>query len=443
MLSHQKFQTLLKPKHGTLTYNFTVNDNETSGKNVFIAIVGERYNPLEHLQKLTETSIKYIICEQKYESLCDNQHFEYLFVDDINKTIGELGRLIAEDFQEKNNSIIAISGSNGKTTTKEMLSSILKQELGPDKVISTQKNFNNHLGVPFTLFQITSTTQYAVVELGSNAPGEIAYLAQMLKPDYSFTTNIGDTHLEFFGTRQAVFEEEASVARFTQKTFFKNNNDPFLKSLKLANELSLGLEDSTIKVELSFGKAFVDQVELKNEFITGEHNFFNLACALIIAHELLDVTWEKLAEHAQKFRPTANRSQWLEWDNKQVFLDAYNSNPSSLKTALKGFADYLEQHNVSKKDAAVIVGDMNELGENSDHYHRESGEYVQGFDFGLHVFVGRYADLLAGDKRASHTLVAKDVNEFIQKYSSELKPFKYLFIKGSRSLQLERIPDIK
>ena len=161
--------------------NIKVDNRELDSQSLFVAIVGSRFNPLEHLEKVAESGCKYVMCERSQEELTKDfqNDINFIFVEDIVKSIQELGHKVAIQFKERGGQIIAISGSNGKTTTKEMLFHLLDQNFS-DQVICTQKNNNNHLGVPFSLFRIREETKFAIIELGSNHPGEIETLCKII-----------------------------------------------------------------------------------------------------------------------------------------------------------------------------------------------------------------------------------------------------------------------
>ncbi|MFT6631578.1 MAG: UDP-N-acetylmuramoyl-tripeptide--D-alanyl-D-alanine ligase [Bacteriovoracaceae bacterium] len=423
-----------------VTDNRLLTDND-----IFIAIVGKKFNPLEHLDKVYESGCRFVIYEKNDAN--DNLvqgHIEKLVfvkVKNIEEFIQEAGKVVASKFKNRGGSIIAISGSNGKTTTKEMLFHILSKSAGDQRVICTQKNFNNHLGVPFTLFQINEETKYAIVELGSNHPGEIKVLCEILKPQYGVTTNIGDTHLEFFQNRENVFKEEGILHKYAGTKFFLNMDDELLSTIAPQENLhSYGITSNQEKLGFEFNSVSINKVVVKNNNITGQHNFYNLAVAFIIAREVLEDPSE-IQEHAETFIPTKNRSEWLSVKNQEIYLDAYNANPSSMILAVKGFADHLGSIGAKQSESCLIIGDMNELGVDAARYHEALGESLNKFKFGKIIFVGRHASDY--DKKFSGSSILLNTSiEVKNLYNECIAEYKYVFIKGSRSLQLETILDI-
>ncbi len=426
------------------TLEVSVDNRILSNKSLFIAIVGNRFNPLEHLDKVVSQGCKYVAYEsstendEKIKSYSDKINF--IKVHNIINFIEDLGATVACEFRERGGKIIGISGSNGKTTTKEMLNFLLGKTMGEDKVICTQKNNNNNLGVPFTLFQINSNTEYAIVELGSNHPGEIEVLCRILRPQFGVTTNIGDTHLEFFGSRQKVFEEESVLAKYCSEVFFKNSDDQYLKEIA-GNCLSFGLNGADYKLKFGDDHVNINEVVVHNKWITGKHNYFNLAVAFMIANYILPDEQNSIIANAKKFKPTANRSEWIEWKEKKVFLDAYNANPSSMQVAYDGFVDRVKKLGAGLSECTIVMGDMNELGEQSDILHRAIGKHLAQNGATNCIFVGRYAHhYQAGYGEGAK--IYKTVNELKLEFLNVIKGTKYIFLKGSRSLQLESVLDI-
>jgi UDP-N-acetylmuramoyl-tripeptide--D-alanyl-D-alanine ligase len=350
------------------------------------------------------------------------------------------------------NTVFAISGSNGKTTHKEMLSFIL-QQIRPGKIVATEKNNNNHLGVPLTLLNVSDETEMVVLELGSNHPGEIKVLCDIAAPNAGLTTNIGATHLEFFGTEEKVFEEEAylyhAVKAVTHSNGFYliNKDDPFLSRLFpfpgcVTYGESVGVDARVSFLENGAQMLFLEKtITATNDHITGRHNKLNLITCVFIAQHFYPQQAQAIIEAAREFTPTKNRSQWLKFDEASVYLDAYNANPSSMMAALAGFKESLVERGLNVENACIILGDMNELGEAAPHYHESVGAYIKELGFKNVFFVGRYAAFY--QKGCPVGIARTSSAEFKAEYRKDvLKKFPIHFIKGSRSLQLESLFDI-
>ncbi|MBT4790853.1 MAG: UDP-N-acetylmuramoyl-tripeptide--D-alanyl-D-alanine ligase [Halobacteriovoraceae bacterium] len=427
--------------------SFSVDNRKLDDENIFIAIVGERFNPLDHIEKIISSECRFVIYEANPENdlktECFKKHLVFIRVENIISFIEEAGKAVANNFRTKGGKIIAISGSNGKTTTKEMLYHLLSDVFGDEKVICTQKNNNNHLGVPFTLFDIRERTLCAIVELGSNHPGEIEVLARILYPQYAVTTNIGETHLEFFNTVAAVFKEESCVEQYVENCFYQNADDVYLKNLVTTDlTKTYGFLGKDYQFKLFEGGIEVNGHRLCNQNITGDHNYFNLALAYTMALDIFNVSKKSLIESVKTFQPTKNRSEWITHKNHKIFLDAYNANPSSMLAAVDGFNAYIIKNKISLDNVCIVIGDMNELGEKSSHYHVETGKKLNLHKFGQAYFVGIYAKQYAEGYQQSCKCF-ESTKEVIAEYDNLFAKYKYVFIKGSRSLQLESILDIR
>ena len=418
---------------------------------MFMAFPGSKHNPLEYVKPLLEKGCPVVIYQKNptneeiirelKEQFADRV---YVGVRDAVSFTQELGSLHVRNWRDRGGKIFAISGSNGKTTHKEMLAFLLKSVM-PNEVVATEKNNNNHLGVPLTVLQIKPETKVCVLELGSNHPGEIKLLCDLAKPNCGLVTNIGATHLEFFGTESAVFEEEGYLYHAVgEGLFFQNIDDPFLATFprKLGTITFSTNKSADLIYKVNVGSVQIsgklgDQT-LTNEALTGAHNLTNMATSWAIATTLFPEKRAELALAASKFKPTPNRSEWKEFRGKKIYLDAYNANPSSMKVALTGFFDWLTAQKISESSAVVVLGDMNELGDSAPQYHREVGEFLKQWKGAQIIFIGRYAahyieGLGAG---ASYT----EAKQFKGSEWDRMTQGKtHVLIKGSRSLQLESL----
>lgn len=428
---------------------------------VFVAIPGAKVNPLDIIEKLLEEKCPLVFYQdlpennQKVSAL--SQKYPATQFVPVSDSVTFLQELTHEHMKEwlgadSKRRVFAISGSNGKTTHKEMLSFILKDVL-PGKVVNTEKNNNNHLGVPLTLLNVTDETEVVILELGSNHPGEIKVLCDIAIPNSGLTTNIGATHLEFFGTEKEVFEEEAYLYHAVKKNtsgqgfYLINKDDAFLNTLeKFPGAITYG-ENPGVLAQVSFlsdGGVIKYQSEVfeaRNPAITGKHNKLNLVTCLFIASRLFPSHKEDFARACKKFLPTKNRSEWIERNGQKIFLDAYNANPSSMKAALHGFKESVLEQGKSLDETCIVLGDMNELGESTPQYHEDVGRYVKELGFKHVFFVGRFASHY--QKGFPEGMVRGSSAEFKKEYCEDcLKKHSLHFIKGSRSLQLESLFDI-
>ncbi len=453
---------LKQPSRPNGSMPFCVDTRRYKHPSVFVAIPGAKVNPLDVINGLLDQGCPVVVYQKNAEN--DEKvralngkykNTEFIPVSDSVTFLQEYSHHHIVEWKAKDpkNTVFAISGSNGKTTHKEMLSHILSSVF-PGKVTSTEKNNNNHLGVPLTLFQVSPEMNFVVLELGSNHPGEIKVLCDIAGPNAGLTTNIGATHLEFFGTEKEVFLEEGllyhAVKNATKGNGFYliNKDDPFLRTFeKTPGSVAYG-ESSDAEAQITFldngasiqykGKTLT----AKNDHITGRHNKLNLITCLFIASHFFPEREGKLIEAASTFKPTANRSQWMSYEGKEVFLDAYNANPSSVKAALLGFKDSLTSKGIKLNDACVVLGDMYELGDNTPAYHEEIGRYVKELGFTHAYFVGKFSNFYKKGFPEGNS--REGSSQFKEEYRGQcLKQYAIHFIKGSRGVQLETLLDLK
>jgi UDP-N-acetylmuramoyl-tripeptide--D-alanyl-D-alanine ligase len=456
-----KCPSVLSPVNLTGVYPFFTDTRKYHHPGVFVAIPGIKVNPLDVIDPLLSQLCPLVfyqqdeVNDQKVKEISRRfPQTEFIPVNDSVTFLQEITHHHICEWKAKRsrNTVFAISGSNGKTTHKEMFSFILKEVL-KDKVVATEKNNNNHLGVPLTLLNVNDNTEIVVLELGSNHPGEIKVLCDIAQPNAGLTTNIGATHLEFFGTEEKVFEEEGylyhAVKEITQGRglYLINLDDHYLKRFpETFGSISYG-ESPEAKARVTFVEDGADityageSFSARNSHITGKHNKLNLVTCLFLACRLFPQSKSQFIEACNNFRPTKNRSEWIEFDNRSVYLDAYNANPSSMKAALSGFKDSLLSRGISLDDSCIVLGDMNELGASTPQYHKDLGKYVKDLGFKNVYFVGRFAQHYLDGCPHGHT--KNSSAEFKFEYRNEcLKKFNVHFIKGSRSLQLESLFDI-
>jgi len=437
------------------TYPVCSDTRQYKEPSLFLAFPGARHNPLEAIGPLLRNGCPAVVFESGpvNEAIvaplrAAHPQTTFIPVADVVTFTQELGTAHVRAWQRGERRVFAISGSNGKTTHKEMLAFLLEAVLG-DRVVATEKNYNNHLGVPLTLLRITPQTEVCVLELGSNHPGEIKVLCDIARPSAGLVTNIGATHLEFFGDESKVFEEEGYLFHAINQTtqgkglFFQNLDDPYLARLSRSEGTETfsrgeGADYQITPTPEGVKVAGLAHVELVNLALTGAHNKQNMAVAWMIARRLFPAHEKAFTQAAQNFRPTRNRSEWMEHEGKKIFLDAYNANPSSMQTALEGFFDWMSVRGHKDSDAAVVLGDMNELGDGAPDYHRQVGQYLRRWPAARVAFVGRYAAFyqegLGGGEAFADAQALKG-SEWVRFTEGR----GHIFVKGSRSLQLESL----
>ena len=432
----------------TRGYNTTTDSRKVQSGDAFLALRGERINAFDLIEDVISRGASLIVYEHVDEQVqLINQYTtkypKVIFVG-VKNTTHFLQELAHDHRMKFEGIVVGISGSNGKTTTKEMLFHILN-ELNPNEVVRTQANNNNHIGVPLTLLSINPKLhKFAVVELGSNHPGEMNVVSEILTPDFVLVTNIGETHLEFFNGIQGVLVEEMQSTQHLNKAgiFFRNCADQLINEYPAVNnEITFGSAYSDFPFEVSTSEINLKDNKhdyiIKNKNITGAHNFWNLAISVLIAKFISKMDMSLIISAAANFKPTQNRSEWREVDGVKVFLDAYNANPSSMLVSLAGFFD---QCKVGDR-TLVVLGDMNELGAHAEVGHLKVANEVARHKPLQCTYIGRfYPFFIKGYGHAKHYA---NVDSYIGDFRSSLKGFDRVFIKGSRSLQLERLLDIK
>lgn len=424
----------------------------------FLALKGENFDGINYVDKVLDIKPPVIIVEYSEKNVetlkkisVTNKDVCFLLVDDSLKYYQDLAFYYLKKWKSLSEKklVIGITGTNGKTTNKEMLSFVLNRSF-PGKVLSTEKNYNNHIGVPKTILSIKDYHDIAIVEMGTNHPGEILDLCNISNPDVGFITNIGKGHLEFFENEENVFKEKSSLYESImredndKKLFVLNNDDKFLSTLP-ENDYQIRfsenkLSEVTIKIDLLHSNLFIktskSEFNIKNKNIFEKYNFINIAQVFVLLEALFPEKAEEFVNYLSEFKmPQMNRSMWINEENKSIFLDAYNANPSSMSAALESFSKYVGSKKAIAREVYYILGDMNELGDNSDQLHEEVGEELRKFGAVNAFFIGKFAPAYLKGAGLGKAYLSKE--EFLKENPNLLSLKGHFFIKGSRSLKLE------
>ncbi|MGM0408044.1 MAG: UDP-N-acetylmuramoyl-tripeptide--D-alanyl-D-alanine ligase [Bacteroidota bacterium] len=411
----------------------TTDSRIVTNNGLFFALKGENFDGNKFAQKAIDNGCAFAIIDNpKYAS-----GPKFIVVENVLKT---LQKLAVYHRKEMNIPVIGITGSNGKTTTKELLALVLKKKY---KVSYTQGNLNNHIGVPLTLLSFNHETELGIVEMGANHPGEIKALSELAKPDYGLITNIGRAHLEGFGTFDNIIKTKSELFNYIAKNngkVFYNANDELLKELVFdakLNAISYGnKENSSVygyveKPDLNLKlKVFIANNGYKiNTNLIGDYNLSNILAAAAIGH-YFSISDPLIIDAIEKYNPTNNRSQLLKTPFNQLFLDAYNANPTSVKAAINNF------ERLTLPNKCLVLGDMFELGDLAVQDHYEIIRYIDKRDYNKIILVG---DIFSGLEVNAEILQFKNV-DLLQKWLNK-NPIKEsnILIKGSRGNQLERI----
>lgn len=437
-----------------LDYHISTDSRSLKGANCFIALQGENFNANDFIDNAAEVVDVIIFCKKESDSYSFDKfinnypHKLFIEVSDTYKYILELAEIISKKWQACGGQMIAITGSNGKTTNKEMLSFLLSHVF-PGLVHKTEGNLNNHIGVPLTLFKLSEKHKVCIAEMGMNHAGELGPLAKAIAPTAGLITSIGPAHLEYLGTIDNILKEKKVLFDWIDKLENKNKkfvvreNDKYLNRLPLKSWCKRLSEKNYNLVTNGFN-ILVDNnwIEVINTNLLGKHNKENMVQSLFLALEIFPEHSKKLIDAAKSFAmPKMNRGDFYTYDETTVYLDAYNANPSSMTSSLDAFCDHCDALNISMNERLFILGDMNELGTSSGAMHSEIGSLLNNIDATNVIFIGKYSKSYCdglGNDAPSFASVSK-----LKKYLKNID-LKYtaVFIKGSRSLQLESLIDI-
>ena len=398
---------------------------------MFFALKGDNFNGNTFAKKALEAGAKYAVIDEI--QFAENK--QYIIVDNVLSTLQQLATFHRDYLKTP---IIALTGSNGKTTTKELISSVLSKKY---KTVATQGNLNNHIGVPLTLLSMNEKTEIGVVEMGANHLKEINLLANIAKPDYGYITNFGKAHLEGFGSVEGIIKGKSELYDFLQnnkKLIFVNGNDP-IQLNKTENSkryiFSYDYKDADVFIKLKECNPNVtvtyNDLEIKSHLI-GEYNFGNISAAIAIGH-YFGVDSIQIKEAIESYIPSNNRSQIIEKGSNKIILDAYNANPTSMEAAIRNI------HGLSEQIKVLILGDMFELGNSAREEHQNIVNLISSLNFKNVFLVGKNFYNTTTEKGILKFETFEELKKSIN--SNRLKNATIL-IKGSRGMALERVLDL-
>ena len=415
-------------QHFTKAYKITTDSRKVEQDAVFFALKGENFDANDFALQVAEAGVASLVVADRKDL---PQHERILIVEDTLKTLQDLA---AYHRQQSKAIVLSITGTNGKTTTKELVSAVLAQKYN---IIHTMGNLNNHIGVPLTLLSIKPDTEIAVVEMGANHSGEIDFLCKIADPDYGLITNIGKAHLEGFGSFEGVIKTKTELYRHVKshgKAVFVNQGNPLL------------WEQSEGQERISYGRhcaAFCPvapgacnpylsvfwKKRLIQTHLVGSYNFENVAAAIGVG-QYFGVEDDKIVEALEAYTPTNSRSQVVETGKNRVIMDAYNANPTSMRAALINFATICgEQH-------LLILGDMRELGSASEEEHRNILGLMKELKFKEALLVGQNFSAYNENPAWKTFDNVTDLCEYLE--SSPIIG-KTILVKGSNSIQLGKV----
>lgn len=398
---------------------------------IFFALRGDNFDGNQFVLQAIENGAAAAVSDRTELS----EHPQVWVVDDTLRALQQLAMMHRKAMPSK---VIGITGSNGKTTTKELIAAVLSKKY---EVLYTRGNLNNHIGVPLTLLQLKPDTELAVIEMGANHQGEIAALSRLAMPDCGLITNIGKAHLEGFGGFTGVINAKSELYAYLDdhggKVFVNIDNELLDRLSVNLDRFSYGQNNKAeVYGELVADDPFLSLVcEYKSQQtmihtqITGQYNFENIMAAVAVGN-YFEVDTHAIAEAIENYLPANHRSQIIETERNQLLMDAYNANPTSMEAALINFSKRCGQR------AMLILGDMLELGDASEAEHAIILKLVIDLDFRNVVLVGpEFAKVYAGDD----WIHVNKVEDLISRYKDEAPTGYEILIKGSRGIQLEKL----
>jgi len=408
-----------------------IDSREVEKDSMFFALRGEHFNGNRFASDALQKGARYAVVDDPDFA----QNEACILVEDTLDTMQKLANLHRKKMPV---GVLAITGSNGKTTTKELIYRILANE---HPTLATQKNYNNHIGVPLTLLQLNNHHHFAVVEMGANHPVEIRLLCEIADPDYGIITNIGKAHLEGFGSLEGVIQAKSELYDHICSRggiIFYNSDHRLLQDLlkqRGCRVYDYGTSkqaycSGSITRHTPFLEIQSDGLKLTTQLI-GDYNFENLMAALCVA-KYTGISQEAVHEGISKYTPDNNRSQVIHTHTNEIILDAYNANPTSMKAALENFA------RLHRKSKTLILGDMFELGAYGPTEHRQIIKTLHSMEFHQVFLVGDHFYEQARDTlpafRQTHELMSWLKDHPIRNSS--------ILIKGSRGMALEKVVEM-
>ncbi len=396
---------------------------------IFFALKGPNFNANQFASQALKAGAAYVVIDEQPSEM--NERF--ILVDDVLTTLQELAKYHRQQF---NIPFIGITGSNGKTTTKELVSTVLASHY---ITYTTEGNLNNHIGIPITLLRVKKDAEMAVIEMGANHQKEIESYCTYVMPTHGIITNCGKAHLEGFGGMDGVRKGKGELFDYLRghngTAFIFSDYDYLVDMSKgISAIVRYGTSDAEVTGEVITSKPFLKvkmtrgtKLNEINTNLVGDYNLPNVLCAVAIG-KFFKVPDEKILSAIENYVPSNSRSQMIEKGSNHIILDAYNANPSSMKAAIENFAK------INAIDKVLMIGAMMELGEESITEHESIIHLLQQYNWAKVVLVG-------GDyAKIAHQYIFFENSDKARDWF-EQQQFKnsYILIKGSRSMKMEKV----
>ncbi len=396
---------------------------------VFFALRGEKFNANQFADEALAKGAAYVVVDEP-DRIKDER---YILVPDVLQTLQELARHHRDQLSIP---VIGLTGSNGKTTSKELVSAVLKKKY---KVLATKGNLNNHIGVPLTILSIDGSIEIAVVEMGANHVGEIATLCEVANPTHGYITNIGKAHIGTFGGFDNIIRGKSELYQHLIKNkgiVWINSEDTVLMNMakRFENPLFYPAKGDYYHCEMisaePYIKVLTEQDETIQTNLIGVYNFENIAIALTIG-KFFNVDSGKVKEAIETYVPDNMRSQIVVKGTNTIILDAYNANPSSMEAALESLSG------MKAKKRVAILGDMYELGNESETEHRRLGDLIGKYQINEGLFCGK---LIKAGIQSALPIKYFETKEQLRQYLQD-NPITdaTILVKASRGMSLESI----
>lgn len=398
---------------------------------IFFALSGPNFNGNDFAQKAIKSGAAYAVVDDEIP----NENGRILKVDNVLDSLQLLAKYHRERF---NIPFIAITGSNGKTTTKELVSAVLASHF---KTYTTQGNLNNHIGIPLTLLQVREDVEMAVIEMGANHRKEIEGYCKYAEPTHGIITNCGKAHLEGFGGIEGVKKGKGELFDYLREnngTAFIFNDYDYLREMSkgIENIITYGSAEGFVTGKALPSETFLC-VQITNEEsraiiqtqLVGDYNLPNVLCAVAVSKHF-NVPLDKIIQAIESYAPANSRSQMLVKGANHIILDAYNANPTSMKLAIENIAQ------IKSNSKVLMLGGMMELGEESIQEHQNIIELIKKYSWAKVLLVG--GDFAKTTHPFLYFNTSSDVAEWCRQQNFD---DSYFLIKGSRSIQMEKIAE--
>lgn len=405
---------------------------------LFFALKGDSFNGNTFADTALEQGATFVIIDDP----AVKKDERYILVRDVLETLQNLAR---HHRRQLNIPVIGITGSNGKTTTKELLNSVLSQQY---KTYATQGNLNNHIGVPLTLLSISNDTELAIIEMGANHQKEIEFLSEIAKPTHGLITNVGKAHLEGFGGFEGVKLAKGELYTYLQKNdctvFINHNNNELMDMSRLAklnklvfygcgfgNFVNGELVETNPTISVQWNKEPDHTAYIAQSDLTGTYNFENILSAICVGN-FFKLSPGQINKGIADYKPVNNRSQITKTEHNTLICDYYNANPSSMEVALDNLATIPGEHKV------MILGDMFEMGHEATDEHQKIIEKAQTVRADQRIFIGAEFYKLKNNIDTFYQNTA----EAYQALNAKGIKHSTILIKGSRGMQLEKLVEL-